>query len=119
VNDTVPTKPTPTERLLAALDPADEHDLGLAVVICQDLPADTATVLAELVNKRVARGVADAYDRCYRDRAEGTVITPGDGHARSPAIPAPRPRTGSRRPNSRAAYPGDIPGRRTATSPHS
>jgi hypothetical protein len=34
-------------------------------------PSDTAVVLGQLVNKRVVRIVADAYDRGYRDRAEG------------------------------------------------
>jgi len=34
--------PTPTERLLDALDPQGDVDLGLAVVIAQDLPGDAA-----------------------------------------------------------------------------
>ena len=65
------TEPDPRDRLLEALDPQGQIDTGRAVTIAHDLPADTATVLAELVNKRVARAVADAYDRGYRDRAEG------------------------------------------------
>jgi hypothetical protein len=28
-------------------------------------------VLAELIHKRLARAIADGYDRGYRDRAEG------------------------------------------------
>lgn len=71
MNDNLFTEPDPRDRLLEALDPQGQIDAGRAVAIAHDLPADTATVLAELVNKRVARAVADAYDRGYRDRAEG------------------------------------------------
>jgi hypothetical protein len=63
--------PTPTERLLDALDPQGEIDLGLAVVICQDVPDDTASVLADLVHKRLARAIADAYDRGYAEGRAG------------------------------------------------
>jgi hypothetical protein len=62
--------PTPTERLLEALDPQGDIDLGLAVVIAQDLPGDAATVLAELIDKRLRRAVAGAYDRGWTERGE-------------------------------------------------
>jgi hypothetical protein len=62
--------PTPTEQLLDALDPQGDIDLGLAVVIAQDLPADGVTVLAELIHKRLARAIADAYDRGWTERGE-------------------------------------------------
>ena len=63
--------PSPTERLLEALDPQGDVDLGLAVVIAQDLTDDAVAVLAELVHKRIVRAVADSYDRGYADHAEG------------------------------------------------
>ena len=72
MNDNLFTEPGPRDRLLKALDPQGEIDAGLAVTIAHDLPADTATVLAELVHKRVAREVAEAYDRGWRAHAEGT-----------------------------------------------
>jgi hypothetical protein len=65
------TEPDPRDRLLEALDPQGQVDAGRAVTIAHDLPADTATVLAELIHKRLARAIADGYDRGYRDRAEG------------------------------------------------
>ena len=51
-----PKLPTPTERLLAALDPQGDTDLGLAVVIAQDLPGHRTTVLAELIRKQTPAG---------------------------------------------------------------
>ena len=60
--------PTPLERLLDELDPKGDVDHGLAVVIAQDLTGDAVAVLAELIHKKVARAVADAYDRGYQDR---------------------------------------------------
>jgi hypothetical protein len=63
----LPTEPTATERLLEVLDPQGDVDLGLAVVICQDLPGDTAATLAELIHKRLARATAAAYDRGYAE----------------------------------------------------
>jgi hypothetical protein len=62
--------PTPTERLLDALDPQGDVDLGLAVVIAQDLPGDAAAVLAELIHKRLRRAIASAYDRGWTERGE-------------------------------------------------
>jgi hypothetical protein len=68
VNDNVPA---PAERLIAALDPIDEIDLGQAVVIAHDsLTGEAATVLAELIHKRVRRAVADAYDRGFNEGRE-------------------------------------------------
>jgi hypothetical protein len=61
--------PTPTERLLDALDPQGDVDLGLAVVIAQDLPGDAA-VLAELIHKRLRRAIVSAYDRGWTERGE-------------------------------------------------
>ena len=72
MNDNLSTEPEPRQRLLEALDPQGDLDLGLAVVIAHDLPADTATVLADLIDKRVSREVAEAYDRGWRAHAEGT-----------------------------------------------
>jgi hypothetical protein len=65
VNDNL----SPTERLLDALDPQGTDDLGLAVVVAQDLPDETATVLADLIHKRLAREISAAYDRGYEERA--------------------------------------------------
>jgi hypothetical protein len=62
--------PTPTERLLDALDPRGDIDLGLAVVIAQDLPGDAVAVLAELIHKRLRRAIASAYDRGWTERGE-------------------------------------------------
>jgi hypothetical protein len=62
--------PTPTERLLDALDPQGELDVGLAVVVAQDLSGDPAGVLAELIHKRLRRAIADAYDRGWTERGE-------------------------------------------------
>jgi hypothetical protein len=62
--------PTPTDRLLDALDPQGDIDLGLAVVIAQDLSGDAATVLAGLIHKRLARARASAYDRGWTERGE-------------------------------------------------
>jgi hypothetical protein len=61
---------TLTERLLDALDPQGELDLGLAVVIAADLPGDAAAVLAELIHKRLRRAIASAYDRGWSARGE-------------------------------------------------
>ena len=61
------TPPDPAERLLDSLDPQGDIDRGLAVVIAHDLPADTATALAGLIDNRVRRASADAYDRGWRD----------------------------------------------------
>jgi hypothetical protein len=64
------TIPTPTERLLDALDPQGDIDLGLAVVIAADLPGYVAAVLAELIHKRLRRAIASAYDRGWTERGE-------------------------------------------------
>ncbi|HEY9377163.1 MAG TPA: hypothetical protein VIQ02_08730 [Jiangellaceae bacterium] len=53
-----------------ALDPHGNVDLGLAVVIAQDLSGDAAAVLAELIHKRLRRAIADAYDRGWTERGE-------------------------------------------------
>ena len=65
------TDSDPRDRLLEALDPQGQIDAGRAVTIAHEMAGDTATVLAELIHKRLARAIADAYDRGYRDRAEG------------------------------------------------
>jgi hypothetical protein len=71
MKNTIP--PTdPHDQLISALDPQSALDRGLAVTIAHDLPTDSALVLAELVHKRVSREVAEAYDRGWRDHAEGT-----------------------------------------------
>ena len=65
------TDSDPRDRLLEALDPQGQIDAGRAVTIAHEMAGDTATVLAELIHKRLARAIADAYDRGYRDRAQG------------------------------------------------
>jgi len=60
--------PTPTTRLIEALDPQGDVDLGLVHVIANDLDTDAVTVLAELIGKRVRRATAAAYDRGYAER---------------------------------------------------
>jgi lipase chaperone LimK len=62
VNDNLFTEPGPRDRLLEALDPQGDIDLGLAVVIAHDLTDDTATVLTELIQKRIARVPAEDQD---------------------------------------------------------
>jgi hypothetical protein len=66
--------PTPTERLLAALDPQTDHDVGLAVVIAQDLPGDTAATLAELIERRIGRVLANLV---LAEHMAETATTPG------------------------------------------
>jgi hypothetical protein len=50
--------------------PEGDIDLGLAVVMAQDLSGDAAAVLAELIHKRLRRAIADAYDRGWSERGE-------------------------------------------------
>ena len=38
--------------------------------VAQDLAGDAATVLVELIHKRMRRATADAYDRGWHERGE-------------------------------------------------
>jgi hypothetical protein len=70
VSDNLSTDPGPSDalrRLIRALQPTDDAQRGLLVVVVTMLGTETSSRLASLVE----RSNADAYDRGYRDRAEG------------------------------------------------
>jgi hypothetical protein len=74
VNDNLFTEPDPRDRLLEALDAQGQTDAGLALAIAHDLPADNATVLADLMTcstrAAAARGFA-AFQRATGSAAGG------------------------------------------------
>ena len=59
MNDSLFTEPGPLDRLLEALDPQGEHDLGLAVLVAAQLDSDAQTVLGGLIERRLARVLAN------------------------------------------------------------
>jgi lipase chaperone LimK len=78
VNDNLFTEPDPRDqpndpasdalrRLVLALQPADDPQRGLLLAVVTLLGGHTSNRLADLVE----RANADAYDRGYRERAEG------------------------------------------------
>jgi len=107
VNDNLFTEPGPRDRLLEALDPQGDIDLGLAVVIAQDLTDDTATVLTELIQKRIARVPARRGPGPRRAQRSGLRCA-------APADPSP---TARRRRAARSAARRRDPARRGHQQP--
>jgi hypothetical protein len=77
--DNLFTEPDPRERLLEALDPQGQTDAGLAVTIANDMPANSATVLAELIERRIERVTGiDITGRTEAGRRLFRSLQPGD-----------------------------------------